>query len=238
MRRLLIADIHATLPAFEAVLADAGAVDEIVCLGDVVGYGPHPAECVDMLMTLNAVSVIGNHDADVLEEPEFTLDSAKSPHEYWLRWTYDRLTPGHRAVLAALPLTRCLQDTDLGLVHFVHSIGNGRLYHGMPADLLARMIAPLPGRTVICGHSHRAIDRHVGCRRVVCLPGIGQWRDGDPRPGYAIQDGAAVTFHYVHLDTAPVLHDIRNVGLPEPFLGRWCRFISTGYDPEWSRSGG
>ena len=49
MKRLWIADIHANLPAFEAVLADAGAVDDIVFLGDIVGFGPNPAECIELL---------------------------------------------------------------------------------------------------------------------------------------------------------------------------------------------
>ena len=66
MKRLLLADIHATLPAFEAVLAAAEDVDEIVCLGDVVGYGPHPAACVELLMSLGAKSVVGNHDLEVV----------------------------------------------------------------------------------------------------------------------------------------------------------------------------
>ncbi len=46
MRRLWITDVHANLPALEAVLADAGVVDEIICLGDVVGWGPHPSACI------------------------------------------------------------------------------------------------------------------------------------------------------------------------------------------------
>ncbi|MBU0606911.1 MAG: metallophosphoesterase family protein, partial [Armatimonadetes bacterium] len=66
MKRLWIADVHANLPAFVAVLADAGAVDEVIFLGDVVGYGPHPAECVDLLARLQPQAVLGNHDAAVL----------------------------------------------------------------------------------------------------------------------------------------------------------------------------
>jgi len=238
MKRLLIADIHATLPAFEAVLAAAGDVDEIVCLGDVVGYGPHPAACVELLMSIDARSVSGNHDLEVIDEPKSNLDSADSPHRYWLRWTHAQLTSTQRAFLAALPATLQLDDSVLGPIHVVHSVGSTRLHHGMDERAVAGMIADVPGRTVLCGHAHRAIDRVVGDRRLVSLPGIGQFRDGDPRPGYAIQDGAAITFRTIDVDLAPVVRDVRQIGLPEPFCERWCRFITTGHDPEWSRPAG
>lgn len=238
MKRLLLADIHATLPAFEAVLAAAEDVDEIVCLGDVVGYGPHPAACVELLMSLGAKSVVGNHDLEVVDEPDTSLESADSPHQYWLRWTHDQLTRQQRAFLAGLPVSIQLEDADLGPLHVVHSVGSTRLHHGMDEEAVAATIADVPGRTVLCGHAHRAIDRAVGARRLVSLPGIGQFRDGEPRPGYAIQDGATITFCYVDVDLAGIVRDVRQIGLPEPFCERWCRFITTGYDPVWSRPAG
>ncbi|MBT3380331.1 MAG: metallophosphoesterase [Lentisphaerae bacterium] len=238
MRRLLIADIHAMLPAFEAVLGAADHVDQIVCLGDLVGYGPHPAECVDLLMSLDAVSVVGNHDAEVIHEPTYDLNSASSPHEYWLRWTYDRLTATHREFLAGLPASLRIEDSVLGAVHVVHSVGDGRLYHGMDDAAVAGCIADAPGHTVLCGHSHRAIDRVVGCRRLVCLPGVGQFRDGEAKPGFAIQEGDEVKFRYVDIDLGAVARDVQAIGLPEAFCERWCRFITTGYDPVWSRPNG
>lgn len=66
MRRLWIGDVHANLPALEAVLHDAGDVDDIVLLGDIVGWGHYPSACIDVLMQLQARSVLGNHDGAVL----------------------------------------------------------------------------------------------------------------------------------------------------------------------------
>ncbi len=64
MRILVISDIHGNLPAFEAVLKNAGTVDVVWCLGDLVGYGPQPNECVDLVRTLpNLICLLGNHDA-------------------------------------------------------------------------------------------------------------------------------------------------------------------------------
>ena len=69
MRRLWLADVHANLPAFEAVLADAGPVDEVLFLGDIVGYGPNPRECIDAVMKCS-VCLLGNHDQGALFDPE------------------------------------------------------------------------------------------------------------------------------------------------------------------------
>ena len=103
MRRLLIADAHAALPALEAVLADVGPVDDVVFLGDAVGYGPHPGECVDLLRATGARCVLGNHDAEVLSEPGYNLDTARWPHQYWLRWTYDQLSTDQPRSMATKP---------------------------------------------------------------------------------------------------------------------------------------
>ena len=222
------------LPAFEAVLADAGAVDEVVFLGDVVGYGPHPAQCVDLLRETGARCVRGNHDAEVVSEPGYDLDTATSPHQYWLRWTYDRLSVDQRAFLAAFP-----EEIRLGegsdRVQAVHAVGDGYLHPDMSDGQLQEAMAGTIGRTVLCAHAHRAIDRTVRGRRLVCLPPVGQFRDGDPRPGYAIQEGTDIEFRYVDVDLDPVIRDVRAIGLPASFCERWCRFLSTGYDPQWSR---
>ena len=66
MNRLWITDVHANFPAFESAVRDAGKVDEVVFLGDVVGCGPHPAECINLLMQLNPKAIQGNHDAAIV----------------------------------------------------------------------------------------------------------------------------------------------------------------------------
>ncbi|MBM3939583.1 MAG: metallophosphoesterase family protein [SAR202 cluster bacterium] len=66
MRVLIVSDIHSNLPALDAVLLDAeryGAADAVWCLGDIVGYGPKPVECVERLRSLGALAITGNHDA-------------------------------------------------------------------------------------------------------------------------------------------------------------------------------
>ena len=88
MKRAILSDIHGNLEALEAVLEDvrAQAVDEIFCLGDVVGYGPNPRECVDRVMQFNRC-VLGNHDQGALYDPEGFSSGAEKA----IFWTRDHL---------------------------------------------------------------------------------------------------------------------------------------------------
>lgn len=101
----LISDIHGNLPAFRAVLEriDAEGVDAILCLGDIVGYGPMPSECVDLMMERNIPSVMGNHDACVVGRLEYSF--FREPNRSLLRWTADKLRHDQREWLSKLPMT-------------------------------------------------------------------------------------------------------------------------------------
>ena len=101
MKRLWIADVHANLPAFEAVLQNAGTVDEIVFLGDIVGYGPHPSACIDLLKHLQPKAVLGNHDASVLALGRRAARYSRPVN--WDEWTHDQLNDSQLSYLAALP---------------------------------------------------------------------------------------------------------------------------------------
>ena len=104
MRVLIISDIHANLAAFETVLADAkGEWDYVWCLGDVVGYGPDPNECCDLLKTLPHLCIAGNHDWAALGRLDirtFNVDARKA-----VDWTQRTLTEENIAYLSALPTT-------------------------------------------------------------------------------------------------------------------------------------
>src|SRR5437867_3731578 len=116
MRTLIVSDIHANLAAFKAVLRHAeavGAIDAIWSLGDSVGYGPQPSECVARLRRMNAVMVAGNHEraaTGAISTDDFNPAAAAAA-----RWTMEQLDGGERAFLDSLPEVG-LQD-DFTLVH-------------------------------------------------------------------------------------------------------------------------
>ncbi len=236
MRRLILADVHANLPAFQAVLADAGAVDEVLFLGDIVGFGPHPAECVDLLRGLRPLAISGNHDRTA-------LDLRKRPRRLaspvnWEEWTCAQLPEEHFAFLDALPEQLTIESCGRSVTVLHHPAGAPYLYPGMPASELARHFAGVPGSTLYCAHSHRSLERTAGERRIVCFPAVGQPRDGDPRAGYVLEESDRLHVRRVPYDVEAVVQAVRAIPLDPAFTERWACFLRTGFDAEWSRPRG
>jgi len=208
MRYAIIADIHANLTAFQAVLEDIkhrGGVEEVWCLGDVVGYGPDPHQCIELLRQYNHVCVAGNHDwaaIDKLSLSEFNPDAAAA-----CRWTAQQLSPEDVEYLESLPLV--IEKDNFTLVHgsprepiweYLLSVSNAR-----------ENFAYFHSQFCLVGHSHvpstfkytetgdcsfspfkANIGLVLGRSRLIINPGgIGQPRDGDPRASYAMFDSEA-----------------------------------------------
>jgi diadenosine tetraphosphatase ApaH/serine/threonine PP2A family protein phosphatase len=210
MRYLIISDIHSNLAAFEAVLADAGSFDKVWCLGDVVGYGPDPNECVEQLRALPHVCVVGNHDWAALgkmDTEDFNPDAKRA-----CLWTREQLSPSNLEYLETLP--KSLVEEGFTLVH------------GSPRHPIWEYILHTPTakanfeyfdtRFCFVGHTHipviyrdhpnQACDTLtpslddplvLGEERLIINPGsVGQPRDGDPRASYAILDSAEHTLEF------------------------------------------
>ena len=106
MRALIVSDIHSNLTALEAVLTaaeDEGPIDQLWCLGDIVGYGPWPVECIERLRGLHALSICGNHDAGATGR--MSLDGFNHYAAQACRWTDNQLTSDSREYLISLPET-------------------------------------------------------------------------------------------------------------------------------------
>ena len=208
MRYAIIADIHSNLAAFTAVLADIdqrGGVDEIWCLGDVVGYGPDPHQCIELLRQHNPVCVAGNHDwaaVGKLNLAEFNPDAAAA-----CRWTTQQLTPEDTEYLENLPLV--IEKDDFTLVHgsprepiweYLISVSSAKenfAYFHSQFCLVGHSHVPLVFRlneTGACSFSQFSanIGLVLARSRLIINPGgVGQPRDGDPRASYAILDSEA-----------------------------------------------
>jgi diadenosine tetraphosphatase ApaH/serine/threonine PP2A family protein phosphatase len=231
MKILVVSDIHANLTALEAVLSDAEGFDSIWCLGDLVGYGPDPNECVDLMRSLPDVScLIGNHDRaalGLLPLARFNLEAHQAAS-----WTRQILSLDNTAFLEGLP-------ESLRIDHFL-------LAHGSPRNPIWEYILdPFTAERnfdymeedyALVGHSHlplvfarvqdgEAIHLSIPTQEPLTLkpqmilnPGsVGQPRDMDPRAAYAILDMEELSWriHRVTYDVAAVQHRIREVGLPE-----------------------
>ncbi|MBT3190710.1 MAG: metallophosphoesterase family protein [Anaerolineae bacterium] len=233
MRVLVVSDIHANYPAFESVLKDADGFDAVWCLGDVVGYGPDPNACVELLSEQpNLVCVPGNHDIAAMGDmpsESFNGDARRS-----LLWQQRVLSASSLDFLHSLP-------------HQIEITEKVTLVHGSPRDpvweyilnTLSARLNFLEFETDYCfvGHTHVpsifSIDAEqdrvvldiprIGMplqlnQRAILNPGsVGQPRDRDPRAAYAIFDTEALTWEpqRVEYDIESVQARIREARLPE-----------------------
>ena len=230
MQILVISDIHANFTALDAVLADAGQVDAVWCLGDLVGYGPDPEVCVERIRQLpNTVCLLGNHDAAVLGK----LDQEAFNHEanISVSWTRGQLSPASLGYLQGL---RTRVETQ-----------NVTLSHGSPRNPIWEYLLDINTvlsnfsffKTPICivGHTHiPIIYAHNGNGtvdwsipqpgvltpiqgRAILNPGsVGQPRDRNPMAAYAIyhSDENSWEARRVEYDIASVQKRISAAGLP------------------------
>ena len=203
---LLISDVHANLAALEAVIKDAGHFDQIWCLGDVVGYGPEPNECISRLREFDLICLAGNHDLAVLGKTalwEFT-ETAREV----IFWTRHWLTISNRDWLSSLPATPLAVGHGITLVHASprDPVWEYMVSRETARDNLAFIETPI----CLYGHSHipimfrkpwdglkvleeslrvNASIRLTTYDQVFINPGsVGQPRDEDPRASYALID--------------------------------------------------
>ena len=243
MRALIVSDIHSNLEALQSVVRDAedrGGFDAVWCVGDIVGYGPDPGGCIDLLRSHPHAAIAGNHDLAAIGAvgvETFNPHAAAAA-----RWTANALTDEHRAYLHALPLTL--------------ECGAFTLAHGSPLDPVWEYFLPQTMHPAalqqsfrrfttphcLVGHSHiplvcREVDMTfrlfpegemlgLASERLVLNPGsVGQPRDGDPRSSYALYDSAAGTIGRFRTPYAVEVtqEKMRRAGLPEYLAARLSR---------------
>lgn len=232
----ILSDIHGNLEALRAVLADIErhSVDGILCLGDTVGYGPNPVECVEMAMSWS-LHLCGDHEWAITEGLD-AIDQYPVPLVRMHRWTrqqFDDSQHGQRylQLLSELPRRHC----DAGTC-YVHGSPRDELRDFLfPEDVYCEAkldaIADLFASLCFCGHSHIAgvftrqsdgwqylepgecHNRYeIGDDKTIINVGsVGQPRDSDPRAGYVLYDGDTAQFRRVEYDfktTCRKIHDL------------------------------
>jgi predicted phosphodiesterase len=238
MRCAILADIHSNLAALDAVLDDIegkGGVDEIWCLGDIVGYGPEPAECIKLLRKFNPVCVSGNHDLGVIGKLEPTFFNPLAAEA--CKWNAERLSPADMLYLLELPAV--IKKGDFTLVH--GSPKDPALEYVLSTVIAERNFDLYNTRYCLVGHTHipmaykketesiSTVALHPGIglvmieHRIIINPGaVGQPRDGDPRASYAIYDseGQILRVYRVEYDIRATQDKMMKAGLPIPLITR------------------
>jgi putative phosphoesterase len=205
----VISDIHGNRVALEAVLSDMPDVDALVCAGDVVGYNPWHAECIEVVREREVPTVIGNHDRAVAGDTGFGFNSMAGAG---VRHARETLDDDQVEWLAGLPDERLACE---GRVKLVHGHPENPDRYTYPAEFGPGLLGEED--VLVMGHTH--VQHHeVYEEGVVVNPGsVGQPRDGDPRAAYAVLDldAPAVTEHRVTYDIDRVVEAVREAGLPE-----------------------
>lgn len=234
-RYAIFGDIHSNWPAFEAVLADATALraTAFLCVGDVVGYNAEPVRCLEKIVELGCVTVMGNHDHYCSTDSE--LDDFHPLAAEVVRWTRSQLSDPHVSLLRELKLVRRIAGFTI-----VHSTLDMPEKWGYVFDTLEADANFNYQSTAVCFHGHthvpvvferqKAVRRNhftkvrleVGTRYFINVGSVGQPRDGDPRAAYAIYDTAAksIELRRVPYEVERTQAAIRDAGLPERLARR------------------
>jgi predicted phosphodiesterase len=187
MRLAAISDVHGNLPALEAVLADMGSVDAILCCGDLVGYYPDVAEVVDRVRGLGVRAVRGNHE---LMATGATPVPPERAGYYGIERSRRALSSEQLAWLAALPASLELASGGRTVEVRHASPWDEATYLYPDAPALGR-IALAEGRWLLLGHTHHPMRVRAGSGFVVNPGSVGQPRDWDPRAAYGVLDTAS-----------------------------------------------
>ena len=235
MRIAFLTDVHGNLEALNAILrsVNASAVDKIVCLGDLVGYGPDPAAIVESLGALvdaGAVCIKGNHDEAACKTSAGMSENAKIA----IDWTRGQLRPPHLEFLSALPMA--VADEDRLYVHASAKTPEKWPYI-RSADAAGDCLDATSARLVFAGHTHIPVVFHAlpgqkpatfipmadvempisSMRRAVTVVGaVGQPRDGIPAACFCLLDTGqrTITMKRVPYDHTATAEKIRRAGLP------------------------
>jgi predicted phosphodiesterase len=238
MRYAILGDIHSNLEAFQAVLSDIekrGALDKILCLGDIIGYGPDPKECIHLLQQYEYICVAGNHDwaaTGNINTSDFNPDAAKANN-----WTSGQISEENKNFLSRLPQ--------------IAREGEFTLAHGSPRQPIWEYLLSLKAaednfpffetKYCIVGHSHIPLvfehtgelityhDFHngtpisLGENRLIINPGsVGQPRDNDPRASYVLydSDSTLIQNYRIEYDITVTQQKMIKKELPEFLVSR------------------
>jgi predicted phosphodiesterase len=228
VRALVIADVHGNYAALQAVLADPH--DVLICLGDMVGYGPEPGACVQRIMDEADLVLRGNHDHSLA-----TGAGPRCPPSFqWLAEAtanigMNQLSGPERRALAELPLrsSTCL---DLCPFHLVHATPTDPMYgHLEPtSDRWSREVLEIGPEVLVVGHSHLQFRHHVGGRTIISPGSVGQPRHGDSRAAYMVIEDGNFMFCRVAYDVERTVAALRHSRIEPAAAAALTQLLRTG----------
>lgn len=239
MKIAVISDIHANLPALEAVLADIGKQkpDQIYCLGDLVNFAPWPNEVIELIRAHNIPTLCGNHDLAIgLNQSDFVF-SYQTPEEREaglkaIAYTNAVLTESNRLYLRALPKSiRFELELSPGKAEALLTHGSPRsvgeyIFEDFPEDTLVKIMDEYVADILVMGHTHwpyhrQLFDKEAGrYKQAINAGSVGKPKDGDDRAAYLIlntadESGLGIEIKKVVYPVQQVQEAIRRSRIPD-----------------------
>ncbi len=241
MRYAVISDVHGNLEALKTVLKDIKKkkITDILFLGDAVGYGPDPDECIAILNSECKTLLAGNHDWAVLglTDIDFFNPYAKAA----ILWTREKISKENLAILKTFLISKEIEDKKIFLVHSTPK--EPKQWHYLLTLWDAEVnFHYFDNKICLLGHSHQPFiiermpsgemstyrnEAKIGDteRYIINVGSVGQPRDGDPRACYAIIDDTSVKLYRVEYDIEKTQSKMRMYGLPLPLIERLSRGV-------------
>lgn len=233
MRLAILSDVHANLEALQAVLHDIETqqIDEVVCLGDMVGYGANPNECVELIKQHCPITLLGNHDAaalGTLSTENFNIHARLA-----IEWTSENISPEVKVFLSLLPLRETRFEASLvhstpyepNMWHYITSLEEAA-YNFQFFDTEFCLVGHTHIPLIITVNANKEIAVHQepklnfkaqkGGRFLINVGSVGQPRDRDSRACYGILDADAQVFSYrrVKYDIETTQKKMNDIGMP------------------------
>jgi putative phosphoesterase len=227
----IFGDIHANLPALEAVLDDmkTRALSSLYCLGDLVGYGTFPNEVTEIIRERNIPTIMGNYDQGVGNNSDdcgcaYTNAVAEALGKRSIAWTNQKTTTDTKLFLRQLPAQFLLQlgEIRVRLVHGSPRKINEYLFAERPDATMERLLDMAEADVLVCGHTHIPYHRILPSgRHVINAGSVGKPKDGNPQACYVVLETAsrhlAVTFHRVPYDVERAARAIEASSMPHEY---------------------
>lgn len=222
MKLLILSDIHANYEALKRLDAIEGDYDYLICLGDLVDYGPQPKECIDYVKKRAYRAVRGNHDNALAYDVDCGC-SYKYKHLSLASRRHNKklLDSGDTAYLAGLELN---QRFDLSGSSFfmTHASPKGDLYKYLypeiPDDAWISEIDGIGADFILLGHIHIPFVKRIGMTTIVNPGSVGQPRDSQPDGSYAVWDDGVVTIKRFSYDIIKTIDAIKRSGMEEDIV--------------------
>jgi putative phosphoesterase len=227
----IFGDIHANMPALEAVFADLDkrGLSNLYCLGDLVGYGTFPNEVISAVRSRNIPTIMGNYDLGVGNDSDdcgcaYTNPVSEALGKRSIAWSNAFTTDENKAYLRgladAIPLS--MGELKVMLVHGSPRKVNEYLFEDRPEKSLVRLLDMVEADVLVCGHTHKPYHRVLSDgRHVVNAGSVGKPKDGDPRAGYITLtvngQGLAVEFIRVDYDVESAAQAIEATEMPDEY---------------------